>query len=213
MDDELLLAARRARAEVQAGRLRGAALVAQLLTVPAGEREAWVDELLGLPEAPPDGSELPRGAVPYLPAGVDEILAMVLGVPLASADRLVDLGSGLGRVVLLAHLLSGAAGVGIEIQAPLVERARACGAELGLSSVGFVHASAAEVELAGSVFFFYAPFTGEPLRRVLATLEALARRQPIVVCTVGLELGDQPWLQRRATELPSLAVYDSRRSG
>lgn len=178
--------------------------------MPILDREAWVDALLGIGEAPPDTSELPRGAVPYLPAGVDEILAMVEQVPLRPDDSLVDLGSGLGRVVLLAHLLSGARACGVEIQAPLVQCARACCAALELTEVSFVQANAAEVDLDGSTFFFYAPFTGDVLRRVLSRLEALARRRSIVICTVDLELSDERWLRRRAqSSRLSLSLYDS----
>src|SRR5947208_2090648 len=73
--DMLHLDARGARAEIKSGALRGAALVRRLRSIPPRDRDAWVDECLGLPEAPPDVPDLPPGAVPYLPAGVDEIVA------------------------------------------------------------------------------------------------------------------------------------------
>ena len=44
-----------ARAELMSAQLRGAALRERILAVPALERDVWLDELLGLPEAPPDG--------------------------------------------------------------------------------------------------------------------------------------------------------------
>jgi len=190
--------------------LRGPVLLERLLAVPVADQDAWADELLGIPEAPPDVPDLPRGAVPYLPAGVEEILAMVREVPLGPGDELVDLGSGLGRVVILAHLLSGARARGVEIQAPLVECARGCCRKLGLGSeVSFLQADAAEVELDGSVFFLYSPFNGDTLARVTKRLEAVARRRPIVVCAVGLEFPAEPWLRRRSTPLLSLTLYDS----
>jgi SAM-dependent methyltransferase len=222
VDEALRHQARIARSEIRSGVLRGEALLQRILAVPSSERDAWVDELLGLPEAPPDVPELPRGAVPYLPAGADEIIRMVLEAPLRPQDRLVDLGSGLGRVVLLAHLLSGARGCGVEIQEPLVRCARICCAELALTDVSFVHADATEAALgepAGpgglhrSVFFLYSPFSGEALRRVLRRLEGLARRRHIVVCTVGLELPDERWLLRRQTSVPAMTLYDARAPG
>jgi SAM-dependent methyltransferase len=147
MDDSLRLMARTARAGIESGALRGDALLQRLLSVPLCDRDVWVDQLLGIEEPPPDIPDLPRGAVPYLPCGVGEILAMVLEAPVRPDDELVDLGSGLGRVVILAHLLSGARASGVELQEPLVRGARARCAALGLAAVSFVHADAAEVAL------------------------------------------------------------------
>jgi len=123
---------------------------------------------------------------------------------------LTNLGSGLGRVAVLAHLLSGARTRGIEIQAALVERARARCAALGLTAVSFVHANAADAELDGSVFFLYAPCNGDLLARVVRRLEAVARRRPIVVAAVALELPDAPWLAARSTSRVALTLYESR---
>lgn len=209
MNQTLRLEAQAARRELIAGGLRGAALHDRLLAVPAADRDAFVDELLALPEPPPDIAALPRGAVPYLPAGVDEILHMVREAPLREDDQLVDLGSGLGRVVILAHLLSGAPACGIEIQEPLVRCARICGAALALSAVTFLHDNAAAAALDGSVFFLYSPFSGETLTRVVRQLEAVAHRRPITVCAVGLELPGEPWLRRRETASVALTLYDS----
>lgn len=213
MNDALRRRAHAARAEIASGALRGAALLELILSVPFLDRDAWLDELLGFEAPPPDVPDLPRGSVPYLPSGVDEILAMVMEVPIEPDDELVDLGAGLGRVVVLAHLLSGARASGVELQAPLVARARARCAALALPAVSFVHADAAEAELDGSIFFLYAPFSGQVLARVVGRLEEVARRRPIVVCAVGLELHDVPWLLPRTTSCVSLALYDSQVSG
>lgn len=211
MDDSLRLRARAARAEVASGALRGAALLDALCAVPFCDRDAWVDELLGIEPPPPDAPDLPRGAVPYLPCGVDEIVATVQEVPVGPGDELVDLGSGLGRVAVLVHLLSGARTRGIEIQAPLVDRARARCAALGLTAVSFVHGDAAGCELDGSIFFLYAPFNGDLLARVVRRLQDVARRRPIVVAAVALELPDVPWLTARSTSSAALTLYETRR--
>ena len=212
MDDTLRRQARGARAEIEAGTLRGEALLARLAAVPFRERDAWVDEMLGIGSPPDDGAELPRGAVPYLPCGVDEIMAMVRDVPLGAGDVFVDLGAGVGRVAILVHLLTGVRAHGIEIQRPLVDIARSRSAELGLTGadVSFEHADAATSTLAGSVFFLYTPFNGAMLASALGHLEEVARRRAIVVCTVGLELRDVPWLRARSATSVSLSVYDSR---
>ncbi|MBX3162824.1 MAG: class I SAM-dependent methyltransferase [Deltaproteobacteria bacterium] len=191
--------------------LRGEALHAALAAVPFLDRDAWVDALLGLPVPPPD-ADLPRGAVPYLPCGVEEIVAMVRDAPLGADDELVDLGSGLGRVVMLAHLLTGARVRGIEIQHHLAAMACERAADLGLA-IPFLHADATAIPLATradarrTVFFLYAPFNGEMLARALARLAEVARRRPIVVCTVGVAL-EASWLVARPSSCLALDVYD-----
>lgn len=179
----------------------------ELLRVPHADRDRWVDEVLGIGSPPPDGP-LPAGAVPYLPCGVAEIVASVVEAPIDADDVVVDVGSGLGRVAIVAHLLTGARACGIEIQAPLVDSARQRCRALGLTDVSFVHANAADIELDGSVFFLYAPCNGDLLRRVLLRLEAVARRRSIVVCGVHVSF-DAPWLRPRETSSVALTLYDS----
>jgi hypothetical protein len=194
MDDALRALARQARTEIRGG-LRGAAWRERLLAVPVSERDGFVDAMLGLGEPPADEA-LPRGAVPYLPCGVAEILAAVAEAPIGPGDDFVDIGAGLGRVVMLVHLLTGARACGVEVQAPLVAAAEARARTLGLD-VTFVHANAAETTLEGGVFFLYAPCNGELLRGVLGRLEAVARRRPITLCVVDCVLPALPWLRQR----------------
>lgn len=198
------------RAQVVSGALRGNALLDVLLALPVADRDAWTEVLLGIEEPPADVAELPRGAVPYLPCGVEEILAL-LQLPLKPEDMLVDLGAGLGKVLVLAHLLTGVRAHGIELQLPLVERARAICASLGLPQITFAHADVSDVALEGSVFFLYSPFNGDLLTRVVARLQQAAERSPITVCTVGFELMDTRWLVARPSSIASLTVYDSKR--
>ena len=219
MEDSLLVTARTARAQIASGALRGAALLELLLSVPFLERDAFADALLGIDPPPPDMPGLPRGAVPYLPSSVEEILAMLRDVPVGPDDVLVDLGSGLGRVLILTHLLTGARARGIEIQEHLVRSSVSRCAALGLTAISFVHANAAEaasadadaveVDLDGSVFFLYAPCNGEMLTRVLTRLERVGRRRRIVFCTVGVASLDVRWLTPRRTSSVSLMLYDS----
>ena len=200
--------ARTAHGALISGELHGDALFERVLAVPLRERESWLDALLGLPEPPPDEA-LPRGAVPYLPAGVDEILAVVRGVPIRSHDVFVDIGSGMGRVVLLVHLLTGARAHGIEIQSRLVRLARRTAAQLGLTKVSFERADASDIQLEGTVFFLYSPLTGEALRRLLISLRDLSQRQPIVICAVGLSLDHEAWLSPRPRADAGVTCYDA----
>jgi hypothetical protein len=205
VEDSLRLRARSARASFAT--LRGSRLIELLRSIPFRQRDRFCDELLGIGLPPPD-MPLPRGSVPYLPCGVDEILTMVLEAPVSADDEVVDLGSGLGRVVMLAHLLSGARGRGIEIQDHLVHKARAHCAELALRDVMFVHANAAETELDGSIFFLYAPCNGDMLTRLLARLHAVAQRRPIIIAAVGLDF-EVGWLRARKTSSVALTLYES----
>jgi SAM-dependent methyltransferase len=214
VDEDLRARARERRGAISSGDLRGAPLLDAILSVPPQDRDAWLDEVLGFDDSlAPDVTNLPRGSVPYLPCGVDEILAMVRGVPLGAEDVLVDLGSGMGRVTLLAHLLTGATAVGVEIQGPLVHAAEQRRTALAVQGVSFVRANAAEHAVDGTVFFLYAPFNGAMLAAVLRQLESVARRHAIVIATVDTELGEHAWLARRAEASARLALYDSRARG
>jgi hypothetical protein len=200
-----------ARAAVREGRLHGAALLDALSGVPYRERDRWLDALLALPELPADMPGLPRGTVPYLPCGVDAILHAVRGAPVRPDDVFVDLGAGLCRPALCAHLLSGARVMGVELQPHLVELARATAAGLGIDRATFLVGDAAALDIAdGTVFFIYSSFNGEALLRVLARLEAIAARRKIVICAVGFDLPETPWLRARPSESPELTFYDSR---
>ncbi len=200
MDPSLLVQAEAARS------LRGAALREVLLRVHPADRDPFVDGAFGFDLELPD-LDLPPGAVPYLPAGVDEILALVRAVPLGAKDTFVDLGSGVGRVAILVHLLTGAQTRGIELQPHLVDRARETCRRLGLAAPDFVCADATAMPLQGTVFFLYAPFNGSMLDRAIDRLRAVPG--PIVIAAVGLELHHVAWLKPRPATHPSLAIYDS----
>lgn len=208
MDEALHRDAVAARSEVQAGLLRAASFRARLLRVPFVDRDAWVNACLGFDEVLDDAPSLPADAVPYLPAGVAEILAAVDGAPITADDHFVDLGSGAGRVVTLVQLLTQARCVGLELQPALVSAARARSAALGLA-VEFENVDASTHTLEGSVFFLYSPFTGATLERTLASLHALARRRTITLCTVGMPDFTLPWLHKRESPSVELGLWRS----
>jgi hypothetical protein len=183
-------------------------LAAKLHAIPPDERDAWIDARFGFDPPPPD-NELPRGGVPYLPVAVDAITEIVREVPLRSTDTFVDIGCGLGRVVILGHLLTGATGIGVDVQSHLVARAKETAATLKLDRVSFITANAADVEVDGTVYFMYAPCNGALLARVMERMAAVAKRHPITVCTVDLELDHVPWLFEHAM-LEYITIYRSR---
>jgi hypothetical protein len=182
----------------------------RLLAVPPLQRDAWLDLVLGIEGVPDDGEQLPRGCVPYVPCSVDVLLRMIDAADVGESDVFVDVGSGLGRALLLTHLLTRARALGVEVQPHLVRGARALAAELNLPrcSVHEGDASALLEALAGgSVFFLYCPFSGARLAALLDALEAVAARREIRICAVDLPLPPRCWLTRLALPWDDLAVY------
>jgi hypothetical protein len=189
-----------------------AAFRAALLGVPAGERDAWVDRVLGLGDLPADGPALPAGGVPYLPCPVDLLLRVVDEAPVRSTDVVVDVGAGPGRAIALVHLLTGAGAIGVEVQPELARAAYALTTRLGLSRVRCIEgdaAAAAAFTAVGSVFFFYCPFSGARLAKVLDDLEPIARARPLRICCVHLPLPERSWLTRQPGPDGPLEIYRS----
>ncbi len=201
------LGARRALATLDAaGRER---LRAALLSLHPDARDAWWDRVLGIDEVPEDGPDLPPGCVPYVPCSVDVVLDAIEHASVDASDVVVDVGSGLGRVAALMHVLTGAPVVGVEVQSGLVRAARRLAAELGLSRVATVHGDAAELVRfpSATVFFLYCPFGGARLERLLDALEPLARARPIRLVCVQVPPLSRPWLALAAQPREELAIY------
>ena len=204
--------AHRIRSQIERNALDASRFQEALLGVPPGERDAWVDLVLGLDEIPADGPALPRGCVPYLPCSVETLLRVVQEAPVRASDVFVDVGAGLGRATTLVHLLTGASAVGLEIQPHLVLAARALAARLALPRVACIEGDAATLAgriPIGSIFFLYCPFGGDRLARVLDDIEEIARTRPLRVCSVDLPLGPRPWLTPVSSGGGDLAIYRS----
>mgnify|MGYP005840074957 FL=1 len=145
-------------------------------------------------------------------------LELIDRVPLGASDRFYDLGSGLGRIPILIHLLTGVEAVGIEIQSEYCAYARRCAVALGLDRVRFVNADVQSADLSrGTVFFMFTPFVGAVLQRVLTRLRHLAMSTPITIGTYGPItpiVARQPWLHNVAdTDDPyRLGIFVSRMS-
>lgn len=187
--------------------VRGAELLSWLASLPPAARDAAVEEHLGIsgpaPSSPP-GEHL----IGYHPSGVAPIVHALMQVPVEPDDVVVDLGAGLGKVVFLTRLLTGATARGIELQPALVLRAREAAARSGFD-VHFEQADARDADLSdGTVFFLYLPFTGPVLVETLSRLRAIAEDHAIVVCTLGFDL-DASWLVRRPLDSFWLTIYDS----
>ncbi len=206
---------RDAREQVRRGGLRGEELLAWLGAHPPAARDAAMERLLGI-EKPADTLGAPLGGdrMPYMPSAIAPIVRTVLDVPVTRSDVFVDLGAGLGKVVMAVHLLTGARVRGVEVQPSLVAEARAGAAELGLDGVEFALGDALTADLDdATVVFLYLPFTGAVLEGVLRRLEAVARRRQLVLCSLGLDLRGAGWIVERPTEEFWLSIYDTRIQG
>jgi hypothetical protein len=141
---------------------------------------------------------LPPDMVFYQPTPARHILQFIRLSALTESDTLVDLGSGLGHVPILASILTGAQCIGIEAQQTYISSARDCAAALHLHRVKFIHQNASEANLAaGTVFYLYTPFTGNTLKMVLQNLHNISKQQVITICTLGpctLTVANEPWL-------------------
>ncbi len=175
-----------------------------------------VDGILGI-SSHADLGELPDPEmVHYEPTPARIVLDFVDHVPLSDADVFVDIGSGLGRVVILVNLLTGIRTRGIEINPLLAADAQRKARDLGLSNVSFVSVDARDADYReGTVFFFFTPFRGGLRQAVLDRLREEARARPIRICTYGSitrRVFEQPWLQIHDPEANHnyrMAVYRS----
>ena len=167
---------------------------ATLRAIAPAERDAWLDEFLGVDDPLPADGTLARGNVPYMPCGVTTLLSVIEHARIDDRDVFVDIGSGWGRATAFVHSMTGARTIGVEIQPHLASRAR----RLNTPSSRVIEGDAAEIVRTlreGTVFFLYCPFSGERLHRVLADLETIARAHPIRVCTVDLPIPPCAWLE------------------
>ena len=220
----------RLRADIRSGALRGPALGVRIRECAGAEGgrtrtesgydvlDAFVNGLL-LFNPVPVGTRAPEPEmVPLQPTPVRVVLELVERARLTGDDTFFDLGSGLGQVVILVHLLSGAIARGVELEPAYCDYSRKCAADLGLSTVLFDDADARQAGFGdGTTFFMYTPFEGSILEEVLARIRDLARRRRIRVFTYGpctVETARQDWLAGAGDVAPGdtyrLAEFRSR---
>jgi hypothetical protein len=151
----------------------------------------------------------------YQPTPARHIFDLIGLTALTASDVLVDLGSGLGHVPLLAAILTSARSIGIELDATYVERAGQCAERLNLNRVTFIQEDARTADLsAGTVFYLYTPFTGSILSSVLSRLRREAAARPIRICTYGpctSAVAEESWLEGTAAPVSHrIALFRSR---
>lgn len=144
------------------------------------------------------------------------IFELVERAKLGPEDLFYDLGSGIGHVVTLVHLLSGARARGVEFEPAFCEYARACAAALRLTQVEFINEDARRADYTdGNIFFMYTPFEGAMLLKVLERLRERSRSGPIRLATYGPcthIVAQQDWLSAPSPAEPGsyrLAIFSS----
>jgi hypothetical protein len=165
----------------------------------------------------PEDEEISREPemVFYQPTPARHIFHMIGLAALTGDDVLVDLGSGLGHVSLLVSICTPARGLGIELEAAYVERARQCAQRLNLDRAAFLQQDARTADFStGTVFYLYTPFTGSVLRAVLGRVRCEAASRPIRICSYGpctSVIAAEPWLEAStALEPDRVAFFSSR---
>lgn len=179
------------------------------------DRDELVSGILALDEPGYAKTAAEPEMVFYQPTPVRHILRLIALSALCAEDVLVDLGSGLGHVPLLASILTGTRSHGIEIEPAYVACAQQCAQSLHLARVTFTQQDAKTADLStGTVFHLYTPFTGVMLAHVLERLRIESASRQIKIGTLGpcTEIvAAQPWLQPTAPPDPDqITLYCSR---
>jgi Histone methylation protein DOT1 len=148
--------------------------------------DTFVNGLIGIDTEPQETRPILPGMIGYQATPARVILTFIAQVNLTGNDVFYDLGSGLGRVVMLVGLLSDAQARGIEFEPAYCTYAQQRASRLGLSQVRFINADARAADLSeGTVFFMYTPFTGNILTAVLERLQQEAQARSFVLVTYG----------------------------
>ncbi len=183
--------------------------------------DALLSGILLAEAAPGEAKGWESEMVFYQPTPARIIFELADRAALQKNDTFYDLGSGLGQVVILVHLLSGAPAKGVEVNQTYCDYARQRAQALNLPGVDFVHADARKADYSdGVAFYLYTPFEGKMLQEVLEKLKGEADTRTIRIYTYGpctLNVSRQDWLEPlgpRAHHVDRLAGFRSvRRHG
>jgi len=148
----------------------------------------------------PQGTPAPRAEmVLYQPTPARHIVDGIRRASISEGDVVLDLGSGLGHMPMLAHMLTGAQTRGVEYEAAYVDSAKRAAKALALDGVTFTAGDARNAELSGvDVFYLFTPFLGSVLRDVLLRIEAEAASRPLRMVVLGpcaRTFARMPWLR------------------
>lgn len=139
---------------------------------------------------------------------------MIEQVCIGADDLFYDLGSGLGQVPILVHLLTGASCRGIEFEPAYCAYARRVATRLKLPRVRFlINADLRATDYADGLSSSSTRHArGQMLQNVLNKLAADTRGHNVAICTYGpctAVVTHLPWLQRAddGTRYPTLGIF------
>lgn len=180
------------RKEVRDGMLRGRALeevmcsFAQDGIIGYDLLDDFINSLLSNGDLPEPILALEQGMVDYQKTPARIVLEIERLARLTADDVFVDIGSGLGQVVILMRLLTEAGCVGVEYEPAYHRYAEDCSRRLGLGGIELVNADACRIAYdRGTVFYLYTPFEGQMLEDVLELLRLEAEKRDIRIFTYG----------------------------
>jgi len=144
--------------------------------------------------------------VPFLESPESVVEAMLELAQVRETDVVYDLGSGDGRIVIAAAATGGARGVGIELEADLVEQSRDNAREAGVEDlVRFVQEDFFEADFSEAtvVMMYLQPKVNKKLRPILAKQLAPGTR----VVSHRYEIRDWTPIERIKVEGRSIFLY------
>ena len=161
--------------------------------------DIFINGLFSFQDVPEQTKPLEPDMIYYQKTPARIVFELVEQSQFRKEDVFVDLGSGLGQVAILVHLLTGISAKGVEFEPAFYNYAQDCAAELNLSHVTFINADARKADYSeGTVFFMFTPFRGGILQEVLALLRKESLQRKIKIITYGpctTEVALQSWLE------------------
>jgi hypothetical protein len=165
----------------------------------------------------PDEGQIQRKpeTVFYQPTPARHIFGMIQLARATESDVLIDLGAGLGHVVLITSICAGMRSIGIELERPYVDSARRCAERMNLRRVEFLHQDARAADLSmGTVFYLHTPFSGSILNTVLGRLRHEAATRTLKICTFGpctAVVANESWLEAdEGLRADRIGIFSSR---
>jgi SAM-dependent methyltransferase len=199
------------RTHIRNGTLDRQAFVAMLRESPLEVRDHLLEEILDIAYPPLEEISLPSEAYRYTPSGLSEILFVLEKAGLGPGQTFVDLGSGLGKAVLLVALMTGARAHGIEIDPYLVAQAQSVARSLHLEHAHFIEGDIRDTPLPpGDVYYMFIPLLRSA--DVVDRLAPLAAEGKILVFSQTLDLRRFPWLKATGQSCYWLEMYEANRN-
>ena len=196
------------RARIRSSSISRDALLALLLEAPLDVRDHLVEDILGIAYPPLDLAPAERDVNRDFTSSLQEILFVLEHARLGPNSSFVDLGAGLGKVVLLVALLTGAHAWGVELDSQLIASARTAARSLGLERAQFLHGDIREAPLpAADAYYLFIPFLGSAA--IAERLAPVAAQRKILLFSQALDLKALPWLRATGARSYWLEMYES----